>query len=147
MKKTGQVRSGNNIVSPKEEAVPTICGFCFAHCGLIAYVKNGVLRRVKADPAHPASRGDMCPKGAAARQVVYSPDRLKYPLRKTKSGFQRISWDEALDIVSSRLLEIRAKYGAEALARFHGAPVTLSCLLYTSPSPRDRQKSRMPSSA
>jgi len=68
----------------------------------------------------------MCPKGAAARQVVYSPDRLKYPLRKTKSGFQRISWDEALDIVSSRLLEIREKYGAEALARFHGAPVTLS---------------------
>jgi len=126
MKKTGQVHSGSNIVSPKESAVPTVCCFCHKHCGIIAYVKDGVLQRVKADPAHPASRGDICPKVAAAREVVYSPDRLKYPLRKTKSGFQRISWDEALDIVSSRLLEIRAKYGAETLARCQGAPVSLA---------------------
>ncbi|MBA7493239.1 Acetylene hydratase [subsurface metagenome] len=107
-----------------ESAIPTICGFCHTNCGLIAYVSNGVLRRIKADPNHPASRGDMCPKGAAARQVVYSRDRLKYPLHRTNNGFRRISWDEALDIVATRLLEIREKHGAEALMRCMGAPVT-----------------------
>ena len=107
-----------------ETAIPTVCGFCQTACGMIAYVSEGVLRRVKADPNHPGSRGDMCPKGAAARQVVYSPDRLKYPLRRTNSGFQRISWEEAMDIIATRLLEIRSKYGAETLVRCHGAPVT-----------------------
>jgi anaerobic selenocysteine-containing dehydrogenase len=66
----------------------------------------------------------MCPKGAAARQVVYSPDRLKYPLRRTNNGFQRISWDEALDIVATRLMEIKTEFGAETLIRCNGAPVT-----------------------
>jgi len=107
-----------------EKAIPTICAFCHTYCGTIAYVSNGVLRRIKADPGHPASGGDMCPKGAAAKQVVYSPDRLKYPLRKTSSGFERISWDEALDMVATRLLEIKEKYGAETLFRCSGAPVT-----------------------
>lgn len=112
------------MASLDERAIPTICGFCHTNCGIIAYVSNGVLRRIKADPGHPASGGDICPKGAAAKQVVYSPDRLKYPLRRTKNGFQRISWDEALDIVATRLLEIRAKYGAETLIGCRGAPVT-----------------------
>jgi thiosulfate reductase/polysulfide reductase chain A len=112
------------MASLTASAIPTICGFCDANCGIIAYVSNGKLRRVKADPTHPASRGDICPKGVAAPQVVYSPERLKYPLRRTKNGFQRISWDEALDIVASRLLEIRDKYGAETLIRCNGAPVT-----------------------
>ena len=112
------------MISLNERAIPTICGFCPTNCGIIAYVSNGKLRRVRADPSHPASRGDMCPKGIAARQMVYSPDRLKYPLRRTNNGFQQVSWDEALDIVATRLLEIRAKYGAETLLRCSGAPVT-----------------------
>jgi len=66
----------------------------------------------------------MCPKGAAAPKVVYSPDRLKYPLRKTNSGFQQISWEEALDIVATKLMEIREKHGGETLIRCTGAPVT-----------------------
>jgi len=111
-----------------ERAIPTICGFCHANCGTIAYVSNGKLQRVKADPNHPASGGNICSKAVAAKQVIYSPDRLKYPLRKTSSGFQRISWDEALNIVANRLLEIRAKHGAEALIRCGGAPVTWAAM-------------------
>ncbi len=105
-------------------AIPTICSFCHANCGIIAYVSDGKLHRIKADPDHPASKGYICPKGTAAPKVVYSPDRLKYPLRKMNGGFQRISWDEALDIMASRLLEIREKYGAETLVRCGGAPVS-----------------------
>ena len=108
----------------KERDIATICGFCHANCGLIAHVSDGILRRIKADPSHPANRGYICPKGLAAKQVIYSPDRLKYPLRRTKNGFRRISWDEALDIVATHLLEIRSKYGAQTVVRCSGAPVT-----------------------
>ena len=107
----------------QEKAIPTICGFCQNNCGIIAYVRDGVLQRVKGDPNHPATKGDLCPKGMAAKQVVYAPDRLKHPLRRTNNGFQQISWQEALDIISTRLLEIREKYGAETLLRCYGAPV------------------------
>jgi len=112
------------VASLNEKPIRTVCGFCHANCGLLAYVSKGVLRQVKADPDHPANRGDMCPKGAAAPKVVYSPDRLKYPLRKTNSGFQQISWEEALDIVATKLMEIREKHGGETLIRCTGAPVT-----------------------
>ena len=105
-------------------AIPTFCGFCHTNCGVIASVKNGELRKMKADPNHPGSRGYICPKGAAARQVVYSPERLKHPLRRINGRFHRISWNEALDITATRLLEIKEKYGAEALIRCVGAPMT-----------------------
>jgi anaerobic selenocysteine-containing dehydrogenase len=112
------------LASPNEKAIRTVCGFCHNNCGLLAYVSNGVLRRIKGDPEHPANRGDICPKGTAVPKVVYSPDRLKHPLRKTNSGFKQISWDEALDITATRLLEIREKYGSETLIRCNGAPMT-----------------------
>ena len=112
------------MASSKEKAIRTVCGYCHNNCGLIAYISNGVLQRIKADPDHPANRGDMCPKGAAAPEVVHSPHRLKHPLRRTNSGFQQISWQEALDITATKLLEIREKYGGETLIRCNGAPVT-----------------------
>jgi anaerobic selenocysteine-containing dehydrogenase len=112
------------LVSSNEKAIRTVCGFCHNNCGLLAYVSNGVLRQVKGDPDHPANRGDICPKGIAVPKVVYSPDRLKHPLCKTSSGFKKISWEEALDITATRLLEIREKYGGETLIKCNGAPVT-----------------------
>lgn len=107
-----------------EKEIRTICGFCHTNCGLIAHVKDDKIVSIKADPEHPVNRGNACPKGLAARQIVYSPDRLKYPLRRTRSGFKRITWDEALDIISTELLEIRDKHGGETIIRSSGAPVT-----------------------
>jgi anaerobic selenocysteine-containing dehydrogenase len=108
----------------KDKAIRTICSYCHNKCGLLAYVSNGVLRRIKGDPDHPANRGDICPKGAAIPRIVYSPDRLKHPLRRTNSGFKQISWEEALDITATKLLKIREKYGGETLIRCSGAPVS-----------------------
>ena len=108
----------------EEKAIRTICGFCHTNCGLIAYVKDGVITRIKADPDHPVNGGADCPKGRAGKEIVYSPDRLQYPLRKAKSGFKRISWDEALDTISDKLLKIRHQYGGKTIIRGVGAPVT-----------------------
>ena len=97
------------------------CALCTAHCATIATVENGRVTRLDPDHDHP-NGGVMCIKGKAAPELVYHPDRLNYPLKRTRPkgdpdpGWQRIGWDEALDAIARRLLENRERYGAQALA-------------------------------
>lgn len=104
--------------------VTTVCGLCHTNCGLKISVKNGRICNVKGNPDHPTNSGAMCVKGAAMKELVYAPERLKYPLQKTRGGFKRISWDEALNRIADRLLEIREKYGSRTLVRCVGASMT-----------------------
>ena len=100
--------------------VHTYCAMCVSHCGVVATVSEGVLTKVTPDPAHP--NGGICVKGTAAPELVYAPDRLRHPLVRTRPkddpdpGWARISWDEALALTASRLLEIKARHGPEAVA-------------------------------
>jgi anaerobic selenocysteine-containing dehydrogenase len=77
------------------------------------------------DPDHP-NGGVMCIKGKAGPDLVYNPDRLNYPLKRTRPkgdvdpGWQRISWDEALDDIARNILEIRERYGAKSIALAKG---------------------------
>jgi len=86
----------------------------------LLHVRNGVLVKVEGDRESPLNHGRLCPIGTVTTDLVYHPDRLKYPLRrkgKRQSGdWKRISWDEALDEISARLLTIRRQYGPEAIA-------------------------------
>jgi anaerobic selenocysteine-containing dehydrogenase len=97
----------------------TYCAMCVSRCGVLATVEDGRLMKVTADPAHP--NGCICVKGTAAPEIVYAPDRLPYPLRRTRPkgdpnpGWTRLSWDEALDLTASRLLAIKDHYGPEAV--------------------------------
>jgi anaerobic selenocysteine-containing dehydrogenase len=97
----------------------TYCAMCVSRCGVLATVENGRLTRVTADPEHP--NGCICVKGTAAPEIVYSPDRLQYPMVRTRPkgeqdpGWTRLSWDEALALTASRLLDIKAQYGPEAV--------------------------------
>ena len=101
------------------------CALCTAHCATIATVENGRVTRLDPDPEHP-NGGVLCLKGKAAPDLVYHPDRLDYPLRRTRPkddpnpGWERISWDEALDGIVQRLLEIRERFGARAIALAKG---------------------------
>jgi anaerobic selenocysteine-containing dehydrogenase len=105
-----------------EQVIPTACGICPSRCGAIAYVRDGRLARVSADPKHPY--GHLCPLGNASVQIVYSPNRIRHPLKrvgqKGEGKFQRITWDEALESVASKLRELKRKYGAECLAKYAG---------------------------
>ncbi|MBF8267166.1 MAG: molybdopterin oxidoreductase [Dehalococcoidia bacterium] len=107
-----------------EQVFNTVCGFCHVYCGMKVRVKDGVMVGVKGDPEHPANRGKLCIKAGAAMELVYSPDRLQYPMKKTGSGFKRVSWEEALDFMATRLGEIREKHGPQAIMGSRGAPVT-----------------------
>ncbi len=105
-----------------EEAIPTFCAMCGPGlgCGIYAHVRDGRLKSVEGMKESPLNRGRLCAKAYAAPQWLYSPQRLKFPLRRTgKKGegkFERVSWDHALDLIADKLKEQKAQYGAESLA-------------------------------
>jgi anaerobic selenocysteine-containing dehydrogenase len=97
------------------------CALCTAHCATIATLENGRVTRLDPDPDHP-NGGVMCIKGKAAPELVYHRDRLNYPLRRTRPkgdvdpGWERVSWDRALDDIARRLITLRERYGAQSVA-------------------------------
>src|SRR5918994_6948295 len=115
-----------DVISVAEEpnstrAVRGYCALCTAHCATIATVENGRVVALDADHDHP-NGGVICVKGKAAPELVYHPERLNHPLKRTRPkgdpdpGWQRASWEEALDDIANRLSAIRNQYGAKALA-------------------------------
>ena len=103
-----------------DRVLKSVCRSCHGGCGVLLHVRGGVLEKVEGDRDSPLSHGRLCPIGTVTTDLVYHPDRLKYPLRrkgKRRSGeWERISWDDALDEISQRLLAIREQYGPEAIA-------------------------------
>jgi len=105
--------------------IATICEMCFWRCGVLASVAGGRVVRVEGNPDHPLTQGRLCARGNAGTQLLYDPDRLKYPLIRTgkrgEGSFRRASWDDALDTWASRLKDLRDKHGPESVAFFpHG---------------------------
>ena len=105
-----------------ENIVRTSCETfgCWNECGVLVHVREGKVTEIEGDPNHPYSRGFICPKSKNFAEVLYHPDRVKYPLKRVgergKGNWKRISWDEALQITADRLWEIRDKYGAQSIS-------------------------------
>ncbi len=100
-----------------------ICGICPAGCGVkVTFDREGKIRKVRADENSPL--GAICRLGEHSADIVYSPHRLKYPLRrkgpKGTYDFERISWEEAYDIVTANLNKIKKESGPEAAAIYTG---------------------------
>jgi anaerobic selenocysteine-containing dehydrogenase len=112
-----------------ERQVPTFCPLCVSQCGAIATVADGALTALAPDPAHPTGRA-LCIKGKAAPELVAHRDRLTYPLKRTKAkgaadpGWQRISWEEALDTVATRLTGLAGEHGPESVVFGSASPST-----------------------
>ena len=101
---------------------PSICTLCPAGCGLLVRVmqgeaevvrkgqlgilKMGLAKKLEGNPMHPVNRGKLCARGQAGLQVVYHPDRLQGPLKRSgergSGAFQPISWDEAIKELTSQ---------------------------------------------
>jgi anaerobic selenocysteine-containing dehydrogenase len=103
------------------ELIKTDCILCVWGCGINAYVEDGRLTKVEGMTEHPLNQGLLCPRGKALVDYVYSTDRLEHPLKRENGGWKRISWDEALDIITEKLQQIKDNYGAHALAIFCGS--------------------------
>jgi anaerobic dimethyl sulfoxide reductase subunit A len=107
----------------QEEILLTACSsHCAGTCLLKVHVKNGVVTAIETDQG-PAPQFRACRIGRAMRQMLYHPERLKYPLRRVgergEGKFERISWDVALDTVASELTRIKEKYGPGAIILAH----------------------------
>jgi len=101
------------------EEIHTYCRMCVAQCGVVAMVEDGRFTKVTPDSEHP--NGGICIKGYAAPEIVYSPDRLRHPMKRTRPkgdpepGWAQISWDEALDAIALRLQQIADTHGPESI--------------------------------
>ena len=93
------------------QRIRTVCHLCPNQDGIVATVQNGRITDLEGDREHPLTRGYICLKARHAWETIYHPQRFKHPLLRTKSGWEAISWEEALDIAADRLGELRNKFG------------------------------------
>jgi anaerobic selenocysteine-containing dehydrogenase len=114
---------------------PSLCTLCPAGCGTLVRVmqgeaevvrngqlgilKMGLAKKIEGNPAHPINRGKLCPRGHAALQVTYHPDRIKTPLQRTgprgSGQFKEISWDDAIRQLVAQLRPLQNSHDVLAI--------------------------------
>lgn len=98
------------------------CNLCEAICGIEITHEDGNITSIAGDKLDPFSRGHICPKAVALRDIYEDPNRLRTPVRRTADGWQEIDWAEAFDETAKRLSEIQSKFGRDAVAVYQGNP-------------------------
>ena len=102
------------------------CFNCNTTCEALIFVDeaSGRVLKVEGDPESPITKGVLCSKGLAAKDLVHNPERLQYPLRRVgeRGGrqWERISWDQALSTIAEKLLQYREQYGPQGIAFLEG---------------------------
>jgi thiosulfate reductase/polysulfide reductase chain A len=106
-----RLRSAAGAAPSQESIVPTVCLMCPAGCGMNGRVVNGKLVKLEGNPLHPVNQGVLCPKGQAATELLYNPDRVPGPLRRRGArgagDWEPIPWESALSLVAQRLARLR----------------------------------------
>ncbi len=98
------------------------CPLCEVMCGLIVEHRDGQVTSIKPNRNDVLSRGHICPKAVALKDLHEDPDRIRQPLQRTAEGWHEISWEAAFDEIERRIGTIRSRYGANALALYAGNP-------------------------
>lgn len=105
------------------------CAMCVSRCGSIAVVEDGRFVALEPDPSHPTGKA-LCAKGRAAPELVYHSERLLYPLKRTRPkgdpdpGWERISWDDAMDLTAAQLKRFARESGPESIVFSASSPST-----------------------
>ncbi len=103
--------------------IPSACRNCYGRCGILGHVRDGRVVKIEGNPEM-FSEGTLCSRAFAIPQLMYNPLRLQYPLKRVgergEGKWQRISWDEAMDTISSRFKEIQQKYGGHTIIHQYG---------------------------
>jgi anaerobic selenocysteine-containing dehydrogenase len=104
----------------------TACAICSTCCPVDAFVKDGKMLSVEGSMDAPGCNGTICAKGAAAPQFVYNKERLLYPMKRIgergSGEFERITWEEAYQMIREKLLGIKENYGARSTVFYTGYP-------------------------
>jgi anaerobic selenocysteine-containing dehydrogenase len=108
----------------KTRIIRSACRGCHGVCQVLVYLEGDRVVGVAGDPDSPTSRGYLCPKGKAAPELLYHPDRLTHPLRRVgargENKWKRVSWEEALSEMADRFTQIKQESGAEFVAMGQG---------------------------
>ena len=115
--------------SPSSAPVETrygVCNLCEALCGLEFKVQGAAVVSIKGDERDPFSRGHICPKAVALKDLHEDPDRLRRPVKRVGAGWQEISWSEAFDLVVEGLARVREQHGSDAVGVYQGNPTVHS---------------------
>ena len=107
-----------------DRVVPTHCPYCAVQCGMNLLVEKEKVVGFEPRYDFPVNEGRLCPKGVTAYLQIHHPDRLKHPLIKRNGNFEQATWDEALDLIATRLKEIQEKYGKDAIGVYSGSSLT-----------------------
>ncbi|WP_428653762.1 molybdopterin-dependent oxidoreductase [Runella sp.] len=98
------------------------CNLCEAICGLeITYVDNQVVSII-GDKKDSFSRGHICPKALALKDIYEDPNRLKLPLKRSENGWKTISWENAFDEITNKIKAVQIRNGNNAVAMYAGNP-------------------------
>ena len=104
------------------ETKTSICGICPGGCGVKKVLADGKVEKISPIKGHPV--GVVCIRGLHSKEIVYSRDRLKYPLlrkgQKGEGNFERITWDEAVDRIVHAFRKTKDGYGAQAVMSYFG---------------------------
>ena len=117
-------RVGPDWAPGVESFISSTCTLCPAHCGIRGRLMDGRLVGIAGNPLHPVSRGGLCAKGVAGLQILYHPARLTGPVERTgppgSGEFKPVTWDYALDLVATRLGELRDQGKSQSLMWLSG---------------------------
>ncbi|MFH0261219.1 formate dehydrogenase subunit alpha [Vibrio barjaei] len=102
-------------IDAKTEVKRTICSHCSVGCGVYAEVQNGVWTGQEPAFDHPFNAGGHCAKGAALREHGHGERRLKYPMVLEDGKWKKLSWDEAIEQIGNKVLEIRKESGPDSV--------------------------------
>ncbi len=108
-----------------------ICPLCEAGCGLVAEVEGERVLAIRGNADDVASRGHICPKGVALKDLHEDPDRLRRPMIREGEQWRIVSWHDALDQVAARLHDIQSRHGKDSVAVYGGNPTAHNFGIFT----------------
>jgi len=113
----------NNALK-KNGIVTTLCRMCNTRCAIDVHLENGEIVDITPHEGHPVNKGKMCPRGGAAIDIFYHPDRILKPLKRRPDGsFVEIPREQALDEIAREMLRIKRVHGASAVGVWKGEAV------------------------
>ena len=110
-------------MSPERRVEQTLCRMCEERCGIDVCLENGRIVDIVGNKDHRWNHGRVCVKARTAMDMIYHPDRVLTPLKRTADGWQEIPLDQALDEIAARLAEIRERHGARSVGAWSGEAI------------------------
>jgi len=105
-----------------QRTVYRACNLCEAICGLEIKVDGAQITSIRGDPLDPFSRGHICPKAVALKDIHEDADRLRRPMLREGDSWREIGWEEALDIAAQKLADLQQVHGNNAVGYYAGNP-------------------------